>query len=236
MQTVADRMAAVIARCQARAEDPEFQRQARRIADEEANARAVLAEVERNSRLLRSGIPVGLWNPVAAKRGERSPLDQPKATPALEAVKAHVDAPGACVFLTLSGKRGQGKTFAASYAVYARGGRFVDAHDLVRLSSFDESEWRDLERQPVLAVDELGAEYLNDAYRANLYGLLNRRFADQRKTILCTNLAAPSFVARYCPDPEDRLLERLTKSGTWTNLDGDSLRRHWQDREPGEEG
>ena len=236
MQSVSERLAEVIARCQARAEEPEFQRQAQRLAAEEAESKAVLAQVERNHRLLRSGVPVSLWDPTAAKRGEASPLDAPKATPALEAVKAFLDSPPASVFLTLAGKRGQGKTFAAAFAVYARGGRFADAHDLVRLSSFDDAEWRDLERQPVLAVDELGAEYLNDAYKANLYALLNRRFADQRKTVLCTNLSAPAFVARYCPDPEDRLLERLTVAGTWVSLDGQSMRSHWANREPGEEG
>jgi DNA replication protein DnaC len=231
VQSVSEQIAALVARCQARAEDPEFQRQARRLEEETREAEEVRRSRELHFARLRSGVPVGLWNPV---HPEASPLEDPKPTPALDAVRAHLAADSACVFLTLSGKRGLGKTFAAAWGVYARGGRFVDAHDLVRLSAFDEGEWRDLERQPFLAIDELGAEYLNDAYRANLYGLLNRRFADQRKTVLATNLAAPAFVARYCPDPEDRLLDRLTNAGTWLNLDGASMRAHWADgeREP----
>jgi DNA replication protein DnaC len=210
-----------------------FQRNARKLAEESAQTAAVLADQELRHARLRSGVPVGLWDPVHPKD---SPLEHGNPTPALDAVKAHLQAPPACVFLTLAGKRGQGKTFAASWAVYTAGGRFVDAHDLVRLSSFDEGEWRDLERQPVLAIDELGAEYLNDAYKANLYALLNRRYADQRRTVLATNLSSSAFMARYCPDPEDRLLERLTKGGTWLNLTGDSLRVHWAERDVGEEG
>jgi hypothetical protein len=224
MDALHERIAALVERCQARSEDPEFQRNAARLAQESAEAAEVLRASDLMHARLRSGVPVGLWNPL---RPAESPLEHTKPTPALDAVKAHLESPPACVFLTLSGKRGQGKTFAAAFGVYAQGGRFVDAHDLVRLSSFDEGEWRDLERQPLLAIDELGAEYLNDAYKANLYALLNRRYADQRKTILATNLSAPAFVARYCPDPEDRLLERLTKGGTWANLAGESLRTHW---------
>ena len=228
MDALHERIAALVERCRIRSEDPEFRRNAERLAAENSEAAAVLAASELTHARLRSGVPVGLWNPL---RPAESPLEHANPTPALNAVRVHLDAPPACVFLTLSGKRGQGKTFASAFAVYAKGGRFVDAHDLVRLSSFDEGEWRDLERQPLLAIDELGAEYLNDAYRANLYALLNRRYADQRRTILATNLSAPAFVARYCPDPEDRLLERLTKGGTWANLSGESMRANWQDVE-----
>lgn len=228
MDALAEKLHAIVERCRSIAEDPEFKRNAERIARENADAADVLAASELRHARLRSGVPVGLWNPV---HPEKSPLENTKPTPALDAVRGHLVSPAECVFLTLSGKRGQGKTFASAFAVYEKGGRFVDAHDLVRLSSFDQGEWFDLERQPLLAIDELGAEYLNDAYKANLYALLNRRYADQRKTILATNLSAPAFVARYCPDPEDRLLERLTKGGRWVNLDGESMRRPWSETE-----
>jgi len=217
MENVSDRIAAVVARCQARAEDPDFQRRAAELLDADERARALMAEINRNHARLRSCVPVGLWRA----------LDAPRVTQATEAVKAHLAAPDACVFLTLSGARGQGKTFAACLAVYTSG-RFVDAHDLVRLSAFD-PDWGDLEREPVLAIDELGAEFINDSYRANLYALLNRRYADQRKTILVTNLDADGFRARYCPDAEDRLLERLVTGGRWVALSGRSMRTHWSE-------
>jgi len=232
MTTASERIAEVIARCQARAEEPAFRANAARLAAESQEAAEVLAASELRHARLRSGVPIGLWDPV---HPDASPLEHPRETAALVAVKAHVAAPRACVFLTLAGSRGQGKTFAAAWAVYSAGGRFVDAHDLVRLSSFDANEWRDLEHQPVLALDELGAEYVNEAYRANLYALLNRRYADQRRTVLVTNLSPSAFLARYCPTADDRLLERLTTGGTWVNLAGESMRTHWQD-EPGSEG
>lgn len=223
MDALSERIATLVARCRERHDDPAFQANAKKLAEDDREFAALSAEVERKTKLLQSGIPVSLWTPLATPRG----------TVALAAVRDHLLAPTACVFLTLSGTKGQGKTFAACWAVYSRGGRFVDAHDLVQLSTFD-GEWMDLAREPVVAIDELGAEYLNDAYRANLYALLNRRYADERKTILCTNLAAPAFMARYCPGADDRLLDRLTKGGHWVNLAGESMRQHWSEKRDGE--
>jgi DNA replication protein DnaC len=222
MDSIAEKIAAIAKRCQERAEDPAFKANAEAqpwavspLTDEE---KRLADEVARNNRLLRTGVPVGHWKTI----------ENPKPTASLDAVRTHLSAPRECVFVTLAGPRGRGKTLAAEWAAVEGSGRYVVAQELVRLSQFD-PEWADLEREPVLAIDELGAEYLNDAYRANLYALLDARYAHQRKTVLVTNLDASAFRSRYCPDPQDRLFERMKLAGEWVNLAGESMRVHWSE-------
>jgi hypothetical protein len=222
METFADRVRAVTERCRARALDPEFQAQAERLKRENAEAEAASQEAERNLRLFEAGVPRRLWPTLAA----------PDATPALEAVKAWLAGPEECVFLVLGGEVGTGKSFAAAWAV-RNGGRHTDAHSLVYAGQFDPI-WAQLATTPVLALDELGAEHLNDAYRASLYALLNARYANARRTLLITNMAGQGFLSRYCPDGEaDRLKDRLSTGGKWINVPGKSLRQKWaSDAEP----
>lgn len=224
MDSIAQKIAEIAKRCQERAEDPMFKANAEAqpwaVSPLTPEEKRLAEEVARNNRLLRTGVPVGHWQTV----------EEPKPTPALDAVRRHFDSPRECVFVTLAGPRGRGKTVAAEWAAVESSGRYVVAQELVRLSQFD-PEWAELERDPVLAIDEIGAEYMNDAYRANLYALLDARYAHQRKTVLVTNLDASAFRARYCPDPQDRLFERLNTAGTWVNLAGESMRVHWSERE-----
>lgn len=216
------------ARCAARAETPEFQANAAKLAEQTAAFNAAQREVDRKLALVQAGIPTALWDLLRA----------PKETPALVAVREWFAGPSACVFLSLAGQAGRGKTFAAAWAISERGGQYALAHDLVAAGTFDPI-WKDLASAPLVALDELGNEYRNDAYSASLYTLLNTRHAHQRRTILATNLDAPAFAARYCPEATDPLRDRLRTASRWVNLSGESMRKHWTeatDREPGEEG
>ena len=208
-------------------EDPEYQRNAERIRLENAEAEKASREAERKLRLHACGVPRELWGL----------LDQPKDEAAIQAAREFLD--GRHLFLTLSGPKGRGKTFALCWAIAQRGGRYLWAGDLVQAGIFD-NVWKDLADVPVLALDELGAEYLNDAYLSSLYNLLDKRYANGRKTILATNLNGPGFKQRYCAAGMDRLYERLTVSGIFRPLDGPSLRSvppsHFEtEREPGED-
>ncbi|ABS25291.1 ATP-binding protein [Anaeromyxobacter sp. Fw109-5] len=206
-------------RVMARAEDPQYQENVRRLAAEDAEIAEAHADFARRRRFVEGSVPQAFWESV----------QNPDNTEALAAVRHHLAvAPPECVFLSLAGPRGRGKSTALAWAVTEHGGLFVEAHALVRLGMFDRI-WRDAPDVPVLALDEIGAEYLNDGYRASLYELLNRRFSNNRKTIIATNLDAAAFKARYCPDANDRLAERIAKGGRWVNLPGESMRRNWRE-------
>lgn len=213
------------ARCAARAATPEFQTNAAKLSADSAAFEAAQRETDRKLALVQAGIPQSLWET----------LRMPRNTPALAAVRGWLAGPPTCVFLALAGQAGRGKTFAAAWAISERGGLYALAHDLVAAGTFD-PRWRELAEAPVVALDELGNEYRNEAYSASLYTLLNTRHAHQRRTILATNLDAPAFAARYCPEATDPLRDRLRTAAQWVNLSGESLRKHWSEREPGEEG
>jgi len=154
------------------------------------------------------------------------------ATPATRAVQDFIAAPSAQRFLVLAGKKGTGKTFAAAWAAWLLHGRYVDAQQLVAAGTFEGSTWLDLAACPLLALDELGAEYPNPAFEANLYALLDRRYRQGKRTVIATNLNATDFRARYGEHGLDRLLERIKTGGRWVSLDGESLRKHWSETSP----
>lgn len=209
-------------RCKARAEDPAYRANAEKW--RETKAEAAQRENDRLMALHVAGVPATLWDAVLS----------PRVTDALEAVQRFIDSPRECLFLVLAGPAGRGKTFAAAWGVSKRDGRYTLAHDLVAAGTFD-GVWREIAAAPFLAIDELGAEYRNAAYEASLYSLLNARHAHGRKTILCTNLDGPGFMARYCPKPGDPLRDRLRTAQSWVALPGESLRRPWNETDKEEE-
>jgi hypothetical protein len=211
----ADRMAA-------RNGDPEYQRHATKLADEIRDFQAFTAGRDLRARLLRSGVPEEHWGAFTA----------PGECPALAAVRAFLDAPAEARMLVLAGTAGQGKSFALAWAVYVRGGQFVNLHELATASSFDDVFWDRLEAAPVLAVDELGGEKMHDAFESRLYGLLNARYQRNRKTVIATNLDAGAFRARYLANGLERLADRLRTSAQWVNLSGPSMRRPWAEGRP----
>jgi DNA replication protein DnaC len=217
MDTLSSKIAEFVQRGKARLDDPEFQANVDRIRRENAAAEAASRVAEKHLRFLQSGVPMSVWDG----------LERAKDTEALSAARWFVaEAPESCVFLALAGPAGRGKTFAGAWAVAEAGGSYAIAHDLVHLGTFDPI-WRDLTAAHVLTLDELGREHANDAYLASLYTLLNSRHAHGRKTVLVTNLNADLFKARYCPQPDDPLRDRIRTGGKWLNLPGESLRTHW---------
>jgi DNA replication protein DnaC len=220
LSSISTKIAEWARRCAERSETPEFQAHAERLRLENAIADEVSRETQRKLNLQAAGVPGSLWDKVR----------QPAPGLALDAAREFLVSPRECVFLALAGPAGRGKTFAAAWAVSERDGRYAVAHDLVTAGSFD-PVWRELAETPVLALDEVGAEYRNSAFDASLYTLLNARHAHQRKTILCTNLDADGFKARYCPKPEDPLRDRLRTAARWVNLPGESMRKPWTDTE-----
>lgn len=220
IKNYSERIREIAERCAKRLEDPEYQRNAARLAAEnEAQARAQ-AESARNQALLGTGIPLLFWPyldgapEVLAEQKAAEFLADPRPT-----------------FLVLAGKKGLRKTSALCRCVWAKRGRFTCAQELVMAGSFDRALWGDLEHAPVLGLDELGAEHPNTAFEAALYALLNKRHENLRKTVIATNLDAPGFARRYAANGLDRLAERIVKGGMWVNLDGPSMRPHWTDRE-----
>lgn len=218
MESLSERIQAVVTRCIERQNDPAFQENVRKLEAENADAAEVLARVERKHRLQASGVPYALWDSVGS----------PESTPAIDAVRTFLAGPADCVFLALAGPAGRGKTYAAAWAIAERCGRYATTHNLVAAGTFD-PVWRELAAAEVLALDEVGAEYRNDAFAASLYSLLNDRHANGRRTILATNMDAGAFMARYCPDAKDPLRDRFRTASRWVNLPGESMRHHWSE-------
>ncbi len=211
-------------RCAERADTPEFQANAEKLRAEITATEAQSQEAARKLALHEAGIPQALWETLRA----------PKETPAFATVRDWLAGPRECVFLALAGPAGRGKTFAAASAVAEWSGLYAIAHDLVTVGMFNPG-WIVLGDAPLVALDELGNEHMNDAYRASLYAVLNKRHARQYRTVLVTNLDAAAFRDRYCPDSADPLRDRLRTASRWENLPGESMRTHWAETEPEDE-
>jgi DNA replication protein DnaC len=214
---------ATLARCAERAEDPTFKANAERLRLENADAEEMSKAASRKMELHAAGVPYRFWDAIEA----------PKDEAAIVAARDFLAAPARLSYLVLVGPVGRGKTTALAWACgNARGSRFVTAQDLVFAGAFDPL-WKELLLAPVLAIDELGAEHLNDAYLASLYDLLNGRGSWQRKTLIAGNLGADAFAKRYCGRTADvhadPLYDRLKNFGRWVTLPGDSMRSHWSE-------
>jgi DNA replication protein DnaC len=212
--TIGEQLKAKLAEMQARAETPEFQAAVARLERETADQKAVRERQERLLYLTTHGIPRAAWEW----------LDTPEQTDAITAAKAML-ANERQMFLTLAGPLGRGKTSALAWLAYQRRGHFTTAVQLQQASTFDATLWDELARTPLLSVDEFGAEYPNEAFLSNLFGLLNRRCDNLQPTAIGTNLDARAFEARYANGPMARLADRLRAYGQWVTLPGQSMRK-----------
>lgn len=237
--------------------DPEYRReveaeQAREKAEREVADRAwreKTARAEAEVRRAKAEIPRRVW-PV---------LDAPRSTTAYEAALAFAKG-GAETLLVLAGGVGCGKTVAACAALdrflapdpsrvsWDEGfaplgakkptGSVVKAIELARAGTFDREFWDRLAAAGFLVIDDLGTEPLDEKgwVVANVRALIDKRYDDERKTILTTNLNLDQFKARYCADG-GRLLERLRERGGFLELADASLRtpppRHWTENADG---
>lgn len=105
-------------------------------------------------------------------------------------------------------------------------GRFVKAIQLVRAGTFDGEFWGALERAPVLVLDDLGSEPLDEKGWAlgNIAALLDARYDARRRTIVTSNLPWARLRARYCEADGGRLLDRVREAGAVVEFDGKSMR------------
>ena len=200
--------------------DPEYQKRA-------AELRRALAEDDVRQRRYSwraRGIPEA-FIPV---------IESPREEPALVAVRRFVAGPwqdpareGTPLALILAGAVGRGKSIAAAWA--AASDRWVsyyaEAMDLIQSGIFggDRREGYWLQRVPLLVLDELGTEPLDQAGwgESKFYDLLNARLQNRRRTILVTNLDPQAFIARY---PDKRLRDRLRAHADVFVAVGPSLR------------
>ena len=127
----------------------------------------------------------------------------------------------------LSGIGGSGKTVALGYALYLHAretvrttvghveeqwrpsrARYVLTSDLVTGVAFGregEERVRKLIAVPLLALDDLGAEQLNDVGRDLLWRILDGRYRNEAKTLIATNLEFSDLVKIYGSRFERRL-------------------------------
>lgn len=128
--------------------------------------------------------------------------------------------------LVLSGQAGVGKTVGAAW--WARqqpfSVLFVRASTFAASSRYDRAGERDrLLNARALVLDDLGAEYADakGSLVVDLDELVDTYYGDKRPLIITTNSTLAQFVDRY----GQRIASRLTESGRWIGLTGESLRR-----------
>lgn len=185
----------------------------------ERDAKAVAdAEAERDRRrasLKARGIPARTLRVL-----ESTPLAN---TPALQEVRAFL-ADRDLRILVLSGPKGCGKTMASAWAIAGEGreGRFVDVPTLMRIEKYSDEAMRPLEHDPLLVIDDLGAEYADTKgnFLSTLDGLINARYANDVRTIVTTNQSSKTFQERY----DERIIDRIREVGRFRELVGPSLR------------
>lgn len=168
---------------------------------------------------LRGRLPQSAYDAILADALER--------TTHLAAVQSWVFARPAKPFLILSGPVGCGKTLAGAWAISDMGGEMVDASRLAQRVSPWVSEVKQgaeplsIETTPMVVVDDLGTERVDDRFREALFEVVNRRQGScsrgPLRTLFTTNLSAQVLRARY---PDDRLWSRLDSMGVVIVRDG----------------
>lgn len=147
-----------------------------------------------------------------------------KDTAALTVARQFADS--AHRILVLSGGPGCGKTFAAGWLVAQQerfpGARFLDVSRLLRMNRYSEAAMTELERCSLLAIDDLGSEYVDakGAWLSLLDGLVNARYAADLRTVITTNVPAARFKEQY----GERIADRIREVGRFVGVDGESLR------------
>lgn len=191
----------------------DFERDARAT---EARKAAEAARIDRERRLedlKRRGIP---------SKDRARVIDGLDDTPALVAARAFSEV-GDKHILVLAGPAGVGKSVAAAWLVstFLRS-LFIDQSRLVRRSRYSEGDMAPLEDATLLAIDDLGSEYVDGkgSFLATVDGLLNARYAEERPTVITTNLGAARFASRY----GERIADRIREVGRFVELRGPSLR------------
>lgn len=135
--------------------------------------------------------------------------------------------------LVFSGLPGTGKSHLATAVLQAilpgHCGLYTTASNVIRAIR---GTWRkDSERSesqvinaysdtPLLVLDEIGMGYETDGERVILFDVLDRRYREQRPTILLTNLDRAGFKAFI----GERIYDRLSETARWVPFDWESFR------------
>lgn len=96
------------------------------------------------------------------------------------------------------------------------------AADLARIGNYDRNAFNEVARLPALVIDDLGAEF-NDgkgSFLAFVGDLLNERQANERRTLITTNLDGRAFKDRY----GQRIIERIKEGGIFEGVTGPYMR------------
>jgi DNA replication protein DnaC len=183
----------------------------------EARQREEAARLDRENRiheLKRRGVP---------SKDRARIVDGLDDTPALAAARAFSDS-GDKHLLVLAGPAGVGKSVAAAWlvATHARSAIFIDQSRLVRKSRYADSDMAPLEDVSLLAIDDLGSEYLDErgSFLTSIDGLINARYSEERPTVITTNLSSARFMMRY----GERISDRIREVGRFIEFRGPSLR------------
>lgn len=178
---------------------------------------------ERSARLEASGITERLTaQGIAALVHDRT-----KPTRALQFVQAWTLA--SRPMLVLLGDVGVGKTFAASWVLTRKRGRYARAQELVEMLHGNAQQrdlfWRHA-RTEVLVIDELGLERDEAEARITLHEIVDARQRLPRRTLLLGNLTAQQVVQRYDARTLDRMGMLSDDAGVavFRTLRGESIR------------
>lgn len=136
--------------------------------------------------------------------------------------------------LVFSGQPGTGKSHLAAAILMAalpkHVGLYCTLMDLVRMlrntwrKDSEESEvslLAHLTSLPLIVIDEVGVQYGTDGERTLLFEVMDRRYREQRSTILLTNLGVDDFRVAV----GDRVYDRLTEVAKWVSFDWPSHRK-----------
>ena len=167
------------------------------------------------------------WKGLAARGFPERLLDavlegELERTEAVGAALEFVQSP--LTFLILLGGKGTGKTTAACVAgSRVKGSRFMKSHKVTRLDRFDDAAMSEVEKAPLLVIDDLGVEYMDVKGEAasRFDALLDERYDARRKTVITSNMNAADFTARYGV----RIADRFREAGMVVNLTGESMRK-----------
>ena len=136
--------------------------------------------------------------------------------------------------LVFSGRPGTGKShlaigIAKHVIEHNHTAMYINALDAIRMLR---STWRkDSERSEgqvmdslagidLLIIDEVGMQYGTEGEQVILFDIINRRYQDQRPTVLLTN-QGKAGLKEYLGD---RAFDRLREDGRWVAFEWDSYR------------
>jgi hypothetical protein len=105
----------------------------------------------------------------------------------------------------------------------------VTAAHLARWPRYDNAEMDRLLKCRRLVLDDLGTEYMDEKgnFMAVLDEVIADRYANERPTLITTNLTVEEFRDRY----KNRIADRIRDNGKFLSVVGDSRRRQSTDED-----